>query len=170
MAAKTFQGKMYIAPQYAAGVKGFTNGTNYSSSKWSITGVDACIEVIAASGKTVPISSTLTIEEKSSNQFIDGLTNKKSTMNEVSGKITIEAEIFVYDAIKKAFNGVKSEIRLVDANNMQCIQLMNVIPYFAETTKFGETQSAEITFTYRQGATVSNTLRRFRIVDILPVV
>jgi hypothetical protein len=167
MTARTFQGKMYIAPEYASGVKGFTNATAYANSKWNITGADNFVAVISTSGKTVPMSSSLTISEKGTTNFVDGLTNKRNALNEVTIKFNVEAEIGVYDLIKKLFNGVKSEIRVCDDDNMQGFQLMNVVPHFVETTKCGEIQMAEVTCTFKQGATVSNTLRRWRFVDIL---
>jgi len=166
MTVRTFYGKAYIAPKFVTATKGFATAATYGSGKWSTDGVADFITGISSTVNVLPIKNGMTIEEKAVSDFKNGLTDKKNTLMEVTGKFEIELDVRFYNLLKRTFQQVESEIRVADADNNQGVQCFNVIPYFAETTKFGDMQKAEVTFVFRQAANIANGLKRLRILDL----
>lgn len=157
----SFSGKLYIAAS-----NGFTTPPVYAANTGFTIAESAASAGSAGAVSELMMQGDLVIAGKPKGKSSNGNLTSCVISEETTGKATVAIDAALYDSYVAKYQGVECEIRCVDTDTMQMSNVIMVKPHFAQTTKIGEMQMAELTFDFVQAANISVSKKRNRLVKM----
>lgn len=157
----SFSGKLYIAAK-----GGFTTPPVYATNTGFTIAESAASAGSAGAVSELMMQGDLVIAGKPKGKSSNGNLTSCVISEETTGKATVAIDAALYDSYVAKYQGVECELRCVDTDTMQLVSDIDIKPHFAQTTKIGEMQMAELTFDFIQAANISVAKKRHRLVKM----